>query len=266
MAQREKTSERGRGVPWTEEETILAIDLHLRFSYSRKKGDKPSQADKEKLSREFASYGFTPRTWKSVHFILANCKSLDLNYTEGGKRVGLKNASPMLKRLWEGYKCNTSEGRENIAKLAQSLREELKKKNVEDIKELHEGNYVRDRIDGEEVPEAIEGRLKTVTHINRERDPKLRKRKIEKVLDEKGSLSCEACDFDFAARYGDHGDGFIEVHHTQPLATLTEASRITLDDLALLCSNCHRMVHRKKHHWLTMDELCALVQRHNSKM
>jgi 5-methylcytosine-specific restriction protein A len=46
---------------------------------------------------------------------------------------------------------------------------------------------------------------------------------------------CQACDLDFAKRYGSIGEGFIEAHHLKPIAEL---------DFAVLCSNCHRMSHR----------------------
>jgi 5-methylcytosine-specific restriction enzyme A len=35
-----------------------------------------------------------------------------------------------------------------------------------------------------------------------------------------------------------------------------------LADLALLCSNCHRMIHRSKQ-WLTPDQLQKLVEEQN---
>ncbi len=50
---------------------------------------------------------------------------------------------------------------------------------------------------------------------------------------------------DFGERYGQRGEGFIECHHTKPLAS--PGQTVTrLDDLALLCSNCHRMVHLRR--------------------
>ena len=42
------------------------------------------------------------------------------------------------------------------------------------------------------------------------------------------------------------GDGFIEVHHLAPLFSDSQPRRTTLDDLLLVCSNCHRMIHRTK--------------------
>jgi 5-methylcytosine-specific restriction enzyme A len=43
------------------------------------------------------------------------------------------------------------------------------------------------------------------------------------------------------------GQGFIEAHHLRPIATLEEGVPVKYDvaaDFAVLCSNCHRMIHR----------------------
>ncbi|MES5823541.1 HNH endonuclease [Streptomyces sp. RG80] len=90
---------------------------------------------------------------------------------------------------------------------------------------------------------AIEGRLLTRWALARERDPKLRKRKIEQVRRLKQVLRCEVCDFDFARTYGDLGEGYIEVHHVTPLF-ISGVRETRLDDLACLCANCHRMCHK----------------------
>jgi 5-methylcytosine-specific restriction protein A len=58
---------------------------------------------------------------------------------------------------------------------------------------------------------------------------------------------CQACDLDFEKRYGAIGKGFIEAHHLKPIATLEEGVAVTYDvaaDFAVLCANCHRMIHR----------------------
>jgi 5-methylcytosine-specific restriction protein A len=79
------------------------------------------------------------------------------------------------------------------------------------------------------------------------------------VLKSTGRLACEACDLDFGERYGRRGEGFIECHHTQPLAESGETVT-RLDDLMLLCSNCHRMVHLRRP-MLSIDDLrSALTQ------
>jgi 5-methylcytosine-specific restriction enzyme A len=58
---------------------------------------------------------------------------------------------------------------------------------------------------------------------------------------------CQACELEFAERYGEIGKGFIEAHHLRPIATLEEGMPVKYDvaaDFAVLCSNCHRMIHR----------------------
>lgn len=58
---------------------------------------------------------------------------------------------------------------------------------------------------------------------------------------------CQACDLDFAERYGVIGNGFIGAHHLKAISTLEEGVAVTYDiaaDFAVLCSNCHRMIHR----------------------
>ncbi|GAA2943766.1 hypothetical protein GCM10011428_73280 [Streptomyces violaceus] len=100
---------------------------------------------------------------------------------------------------------------------------------------------------------APEGRLLIRRHKSRERDKGLRKRKIDAVLRQGRRLACEACDFDFEATYGPRGAGYIECHHVVPLHEAGEG-RTRLSDLALICANCHRMIHRRAP-WPTPGEL-----------
>lgn len=58
---------------------------------------------------------------------------------------------------------------------------------------------------------------------------------------------CQACDLDFSKRYGAIGKGFIEAHRLKGISTLDEGVAVPYDiaeDFAVLCSNCHRMIHR----------------------
>ncbi|WP_353890373.1 HNH endonuclease [uncultured Citrobacter sp.] len=42
------------------------------------------------------------------------------------------------------------------------------------------------------------------------------------------------------------GSDFCEVHHINPLSETNDQTETSLDDLAIVCSNCHRMIHRIK--------------------
>jgi len=68
---------------------------------------------------------------------------------------------------------------------------------------------------------------------------------VAKVKGYLGS-TCQACSLNFEEVYGSIGKGYIEAHHLIPLSQL-KGKRVALDparDFAVLCANCHRMVHR----------------------
>ncbi len=117
---------------------------------------------------------------------------------------------------------------------------------------------------GYENESEMEGRYLLRLHAYRERNPALRRRKISSVLADGGSLACEVCKFDFAQQYGERGQGYIECHHVEPLHIGGEKAR-SVKDLALLCSNCHRMIHTKPP-WPTPSELRELINRQPDAM
>lgn len=110
---------------------------------------------------------------------------------------------------------------------------------------------------------ADEGRVLLKAHLRRERNATLKPRKIAEAKRLGRAIACEACGFDFFETYGDRGEDYIECHHRTPLH-VTGAVNTLLKDLALICSNCHRMVHRSTP-WLTVEEVHDLVQRRRSE-
>lgn len=95
-----------------------------------------------------------------------------------------------------------------------------------------------------ETDSVKEGQVLYKLHKVRERDRKIIEAKKKKVLKETNELKCEACDFNFENAYGPIGKGFIECHHLTPLSNFQVNKETKLEDLALLCSNCHRMIHK----------------------
>ncbi|WP_328533125.1 HNH endonuclease [Micromonospora zamorensis] len=102
-----------------------------------------------------------------------------------------------------------------------------------------------------------EGGVVLRAHLRRERDPKLRRKKLADAKRRGVSIVCEVCGFDFERVYGDRGRDYIECHHRTPLH-VTGETETRLRDLALICSNCHRMAHRGNP-WLTVEALKTLV-------
>jgi 5-methylcytosine-specific restriction protein A len=73
-------------------------------------------------------------------------------------------------------------------------------------------------------------------------------------------LACEACGFDFAQTYGECGEGYVECHHCRPLSEVTRRGPVRLDEVALVCANCHRMLHRGQS-LMSVAQLQAVIRR-----
>ena len=102
--------------------------------------------------------------------------------------------------------------------------------------------------------EGTEGRQKLLVHLSRERNRRLvgQKKKSSR------SLACEVCCFSFAGVYGGLATDYCEVHHLVPLAEAEAVRKTSLKDLAVLCANCHRVVHLKNPPF-TVEEVRAML-------
>lgn len=90
---------------------------------------------------------------------------------------------------------------------------------------------------------AFEGASSFRLHRERERDRSLREAKLELFYSQHRDLFCELCGFSFEREYGTLGRGLIEVHHVTPLSKLASGQATHLDDLMLVCANCHLAIH-----------------------
>lgn len=96
--------------------------------------------------------------------------------------------------------------------------------------------------------ELLEGEAYQVMVTHRKREGLLREKKIQEAIRvaPDGRLRCEVprCGFDFEAAYGSAGAGYAQVHHLAPLSKRSKASKTSLADLAVVCANCHAVIHR----------------------
>ncbi|TPJ58746.1 hypothetical protein FJ443_25440 [Mesorhizobium sp. B2-6-1] len=120
------------------------------------------------------------------------------------------------------------------------------------IKQSCSAVYGRRSTQNESFPE---GKLFETRHKRRERSKALinRTKSIFKREND-GRLFCEVCGFDFGAFYGELGHNFIEVHHTIPVHTLRDRDKSRVEDMAVVCSNCHRMLDRRRP-WLRKAQI-----------
>lgn len=234
-----------RNPPWDYDEIILALALYFEHRPSIPDSHSSEIVELSTTLRALASrlgneLTADYRNTNGVHMKLMNFKALDPDY-EG---TGLTSASSKDKEVFDAYGTDL-------------------KALVEAAKAIREGVASGEPLPTTDEPddldyEAVEGKLLVRTHRSRERSAAIITKKKQAVMKSMGKLSCEACGFDFRDVYGDRGEGFIECHHTQPVSELRPGQRTNLRDLALLCANCHRMVHRGKR-WLSLDELRALL-------
>lgn len=114
--------------------------------------------------------------------------------------------------------------------------------------------------DDDPEDEFPEGRLLTRKHRTRERNRNIRK-KLLKVRREKGPLHCEICGFKPSVTDEKLEDAFFEAHHVVPLSQ-SDASPTKLKDMALLCANCHRLIHRAisiEKRWFSISDVKTML-------
>ena len=206
---------------WTQDEHILALDLYFRIPYSTLSSKHPSIVELSDLLNRIpihpqALRGEKFRNPNGVYMKLGNFLRLDPSY----KGKGLSRGAKGEEVVWNLYANNHPE----LRKIAEAIR---------DTGERQIHARLTQPLDQVEDEEEVfpEGRLLTREHKIRERNRQLVERKKKATLEEKGSLACEVCTFDFLKAFGEIGSNFAECHHLAPLSELREARVTKLSEL-----------------------------------
>lgn len=74
---------------------------------------------------------------------------------------------------------------------------------------------------------------------------------LTRAAKEVHGCACQVCGISFCDLYGELGRDFIEGHHLDPLSERPEREwsdtlTTSIEKIAVLCSNCHSMIHRRK--------------------
>ncbi|TDZ41639.1 HNH endonuclease [Mycobacteroides franklinii] len=236
-----------RSPPWVRDEVILACDLVAKNGWQYLTAEDPRVVELSALLQRLPIHPIEVRsdTFRNTNGVAR--KTVDIathhpDYTGQPTKGGAIDEEVLQEFL---------DDPERMHAIAETLR-----KAIADDDTFEQLAVPTD----EEDDEAREGRLLQRRHFVRERDRKLRRKKIADFLKTHPRVLCEVCNFDFEAVYGERGREYIEVHHTLPLHASGE-TKTKLSDLVLLCSNCHRMVHRNSP-WLTPNDLRKLVANH----
>lgn len=227
----------GHGNPnWTRDETILALDLYFDLHGKIPSSSNERVRDLSKVLRcipyhVVASRQESFRNPDGVVFKIQN-----LRQVATGK--GLGNVSKTDRAVWTEFGASP----DKTKLLANVIRASVI------VSEA--SNPIQEDI------EFAEGRLVTELHTRREREPKLRSRLLSSRRGA-GKLFCEMCGIPPLSTNAALEEAHFEAHHIVPLSSTNILGRTRLSDLALLCANCHRLLHRAialEKRWLTVSD------------
>lgn len=228
---------------WNRDELILALDLYFKLPASKISSTNEEIIKLSKILNQLSSSDKrkdgTFRNPNGVSMKLNNFKRLDPDASGSG----LVRGGKLEKVIWEEFSANRS----MLEVVASKIRQAVEVGTFAAVGEVSE--------EDELFPE---GKVLFRLHRYRERNCKIVKALKKKAMD-KNELKCSVCGFDFYQTYGELGKGFIECHHTVPVSDYRfDGSKTNMSDLILVCSNCHRMLHRKRP-WPTIKELRQIL-------
>jgi 5-methylcytosine-specific restriction protein A len=107
---------------------------------------------------------------------------------------------------------------------------------------------------GAASPVDIENTLREAKVLLRKRSRRLR---AEALKRSRGV--CAACATDYSVVLGGRGLRVLQVHHRRQLAAMDTPVVTTVDDLAVVCANCHALIHSDPKHAIAVDDLHVLL-------
>lgn len=226
----------GHGNPkWTRDETILALDLYFDLNGKIPSGSDDRLKALSDVLRRFPQHAEASRKESFRNPVGVAFKLQNLRQVATGK--GLGNVSEMDRVIWHEFGLSPV-ATKSLANLIRA-----------GVTALEASEPVQEDI------MFVEGRVVSELHTRREREPKLRGRLLSSRR-VNGNLFCEMCGAPPQSTNAMLQEAHFEVHHIIPLSN-TGVRKTRLSDLALLCANCHRLLHRAiaiEKRWLTVAE------------
>ncbi len=217
-----KTAGRGNP-PWTRDETILALELFFQagmvgLSDTDERVIALSDVLRSLPGNELRARNPSFRNPAGVAFKLSNIQNVAT-----GK--GFANSSAVDLAVWKHFESRSAKVKE-VAHLIRAFAAQAPLDVSLDDADV-------------EFPEGI---IITTIHRRRERNRKLRKALLQDRR-KRGVLACDSCGTTNPHAGKSFEDAIFEAHHLRPLSEVGE-TKTRLSDVALLCANCHRSIHR----------------------
>jgi 5-methylcytosine-specific restriction protein A len=231
-----KTDGRGNP-PWTRDEIILALDLFFDegmvvLSDTHPKVIALSDQLRGLPGNEARAGNPKFRNPAGVSFKLSNLASISTGR-------GFANGSAADRAIWTQFESRPQRVKDVAALILRY---------VVDVP-----LSVDDDEDEEEFPE---GRILTRVHRRIERNRKLRTKLIRERR-KVNLLRCDACLATNPTADSRLDDAIFDAHHLAPLSS-QGSTKTKLSDVALLCANCHRLIHRliaNSGRWPTVEDV-----------
>jgi 5-methylcytosine-specific restriction protein A len=233
-----------RNPPWTRDEIILASELYLRHDGQVLGPQHPEVLELSELLNSLPIHSEQLRRDKFRNPNGIGLKLSNIRYCDPARTGGSSNVSRLDGLVWDEFDGDMS----RLLQTANAIRQSYALRETAT-------NSIEEAESGYDPPE---GRLLMRLHRTREHNASTVAKKIASVLHAKGTLKCEICGFDFEKLYGKLGTGFIECHHNVLLHKLKPIARTSLNELSVVCANCHRMLHRDG--VKTVNQLLAMIE------
>ena len=215
---------------WTRDELILALDLYFKAPAAHGDDKHPAVVELSELLQDLPIHPQEKRLANfrnpnGVALKLVNFRSLDP--TKAG--TGMPQGAQKDREIWDEFAHDV----------------ELLSATALAIRELYSTFEPSDLASDSDDDGVAEGGILGAAHRRHERNQAVVRKKKNAVFELHMALRCEVCEFDFAATYGELGSRFAECHHTKPVSTMQRGDKTKLNDLSIVCANCHRMLHRR---------------------
>lgn len=103
---------------------------------------------------------------------------------------------------------------------------------------------------------ALEGETIENRGYRHKRDQQLRRAALDAA-----SGICKVCAVDYTKVLGGQGVKVLQVHHKKQLSSMDKPKLNTVDDLAVVCANCHALIHSNPKKALTVSVLKSMLNK-----